>query len=500
MQLISQSTGLITLLFFGVSMTALVYFLTRKQFNSKDAFLVARRQVGWFRGALSIAVSWIWAPAVFIASMQAYTNGIAGAFWFIVPNIVCFFVFAPLAIRLRKFMPEGYTLPEFILKRYDNDKKTHIAFLVLFFGYQLGAIIINTLASGVLLHALTGINIYFTIIAVMVMVLVYAVMSGLEASIITDVVQMGMVLLFCFILVPWVIVNAGGMSSVTGGLGGISGHFGNIFNPWIAYSFGIATTLSLISGPIGDQMFFQRVYASKKEDIGKVFMGGGLIFGLVPTILCLLGFVAANPQFSSSIVVVDPQMVGPLVIGYFLPKIALIAFLFMAFAALASTIDSSYCAISSLGSIDIYKKYLNPGANDKQMLSMSRKIMLAMALLGTGIALLQPKLLWIFLIYGALASAGFFPTVFSLYWKRLNKQGVFWAVSLSLAIGLPLSIYANITENVNLIVLASILSVFVGLVTCLVAGYLNKKTIYDFKKGQLQTINITAPVRTTSLD
>jgi len=99
MYLISQTTGLVTLFIFGGTMIAIVYFLTRKQFHSKDAFLVARREVGWFRGALSIAVSWIWAPAVFIASMQAYTQGVAGAFWFIVPNVVCFFVFAPLAIR-----------------------------------------------------------------------------------------------------------------------------------------------------------------------------------------------------------------------------------------------------------------------------------------------------------------------------------------------------------------------------------------------------------------
>jgi SSS family transporter len=488
MYLISQTTGITTLLIFGLVMIVIVYFLTRKQFNSKDAFLVARREVGWLRGSLSIAVSWIWAPAVFIASMQAYNQGIAGAFWFIVPNVVCFFVFAPLAIRLRRFLPEGYTLPQFILKRYDNDKKTHLAFLVLFFGYQLGAIIINTLAAGVLLNALTGISFYLVVSLIMVLVLIYAIMSGLEASIITDVIQMAMVLLFCFILVPWVIIKAGGFSAVTGGFGGITGMFGNVFNPWIAYSFGIATTLSLISGPIGDQMFFQRVYASKKEQIVKTFVAGGLIFGLVPTILCLLGFIAANPHFSSLITVADPQMVGPVVIGYFLPKIALVAFLFMAFAALASTIDSAYCAISSLGTIDIYRKYFNPEASDRQLLSMSRKVMLAMALLGTGIALLQPKLLWVFLIYGALASAGFFPTVFSLYWKKLNKQGVFWAVTLSLIIGLPLSIYANITENVNLIVLASILSVVIGLITCLIAGFLNKKTVYNFASGEIEAV------------
>lgn len=98
MFLILQSTGLVTLAAFAVVMISLVFLLTRKQIGSRDAFLVARRNVGWFRGSLSMAVSWVWAPAVFIASQQAYTQGIAGAFWFIIPNVVFSFVFAPLAI------------------------------------------------------------------------------------------------------------------------------------------------------------------------------------------------------------------------------------------------------------------------------------------------------------------------------------------------------------------------------------------------------------------
>jgi len=489
MNLITQQEGLIILAIFGVAMISLVYFLTKRKMHSNERFLVANRQVSWWRGAFSIAVSWIWAPAIFIASLQAYTQGIAGAFWFIVPNILCFFVFAPLAIRLRRLMPEGYTLPEFILKRYGGDKKTHSAFLVVFFGYQLGAIIINALAGGTLLHILTGMDFSTAVLALSGVALIYSLISGLEASILTDVIQMMMVLVFGFILVPWVIVNAGGFSAVTGGFGGITGEFGNVFNPWIAYSFGIAMTFGLLSGPIGDQMFFQRGFAVKKEKIVKTFVAGGLLFGLVPITLSLLGFIAANPAFSSVIQVADPQMVAPLTIAYFLPKAALVLFVFMAFAGLSSTLDSAYCAISSLGTIDIYKRYFNPQANDKQLLNTSRKIMLLMAVIGTGIALLQPKLLWVFLIYGALASAGLFPTMFSLFWKRLSAKGAFWALSLSLILGIPLSIYANVTENVHLIVLAAIISVAIGFVVCLLAGFTNKKTEYDFEQGKTVQIN-----------
>ena len=475
MALITPTQGFVMLGLFAIIMVSLVYFLTKKRHHTIDLFLVSDRKVSWFRGAFSIAVSWIWAPAIFIASLQAYTKGIAGAFWFIAPNIICFFIFAPLAIRLRRLMPNGYTLPEFILKRYNNDKKTHLAFVTVFFGYQLGAIIINSLAGGILLHILTGMNFQLAVLSLSLVALIYSIVSGLEASILTDVLQMLLILVTAFILVPWVLINSGGLSSIFGGLGGVSGQYSNIFNPWIAFSFGIAVTLSLLSGPIGDQMFFQRGFAVQKKHIVKTFVVGGLLFGLVPMALSLLGFVAANPAINSAIRITDPQMVGPLVIGFFLPKAALILFLFMAFAGLSSTLDSAYCAISSLGTVDIYKKYFNKNANDKNLLRISRWFMIYMAMIGTGIALLQPKLIWVFLIYGALASSAFFPTIFSLFWDRLNSNGAFMAISLSLIIGLPLSIYANLTENTTLIVVSSILSVGIGLFVSLIAGFSNKQ-------------------------
>ncbi|PIR91935.1 hypothetical protein COU01_04505 [Candidatus Falkowbacteria bacterium CG10_big_fil_rev_8_21_14_0_10_44_15] len=246
----------------------------------------------------------------------------------------------------------------------------------------------------------------------------------------------------------------------------------------------MATTFGLISGPIGDQMFFQRGFAVKYKHIVKTFVIGGLLFGLVPITLSFLGFVAANPQFASVIEVADPQMVGPLTIGYFLPKAALVLFVFMAFAGLSSTLDSAYCAISSLGTMDIYKKYFNRKADDKKLLSVSRKFMLSMAVIGTGIALMQPQLLWVFLIYGAMASAAFFPTILSLFWSRLNSIGAFCAITFSLLIGLPISIYANITGNVNLIVLSAVSSVGIGLIICLISGFMNKKSVYDFKNNE----------------
>lgn len=480
--LLTQLEAYSMLALFGVVMIGLVLYRNLKSTHTSDAFLVADRNVSLWSGAFSIAVSWIWAPAVFICSLQSYERGLPGIFWFTVPNIICFFTFAPLGIRLRKLMPQGYTLPEFIYERFGRDARTHHAFLVVFFGYQLGATVINCLAGGTLLSVLSGIDISVAILLMAGIALVYSLISGLEASVFTDVVQMSMILLIAVVIVPWTVFSAGGPGVIMDGIGGVTGENGSLFDPWIAYTMGIPMTLGLIAGPIGDQMFFQRAMAVKKENIVKTFVIGGLMFGMVPIVLSLLGFVAASPEVNQQLTVSDSQVVGAITVGHFLPKLALLAFCFMAFAGLASTLDSSFCAVSSLGTIDVYKRYLNASGSDGQMLYVARLTMVLMTVIGASIALLEPKLLWVFLIYGALASAGLFPTVLALFWGKLTSAGAFWAVVLSLVVGTPLSIYANVTENPHLVVAAAIASVAIGLFVCVYFGLRNKSEPFNYSE------------------
>ena len=162
-------------------------------------------------------------------------------------------------------------------------------------------------------------------------------------------------------------------------------------------------------------------------------------------------------------------------VAHFLPKAALMAFCVLAFAGLSSTLDSTYCAVSSLGTVDVYRRYIKPNAGERETLTVARATMVLFGLVGTGIGLLRPQLLWVFLIYGALASAALFPTIFSLFSSRLTARGVSWALGLSLALGTPLSLYANVSQKTNLIVLAAVLSVAIGLVVCVVDIMLSRE-------------------------
>jgi SSS family transporter len=427
-KLLSAEEGLALLAIYLLVLFVAV-FISHRGKKTSDEFLVYKRELGTFKGALSIAAAWIWAPAVFVCSLKSYTHGLAGIFWFTVPNVLCFFTFTPLAIRLRKLCPQGYTWPDFVWFRYNGNKRVHVASLMVYLGYDLVAVASNCLAGGTLLNILTGADFRFAVILMAGGALTYSIISGLRASVLTDVVQMLVILVIGAIIVPWAINASGGLDTVLGGLGGVTGKFGSPFNAEVMYSFGIAATIGLISGPIGDQMFFQRAFSAKPEKVGSIFIYGGFIFALVPIALSALGFIAANPVIGSQLTITDPQMVGPTVVEHFLPKWALMAFCVMAFAGLCSTLDSALCAISSIWTVDVYKRYINLNPTDEQLTRSARTSMIAACFIGTSIALLRPEILWLFLVGGILASAALFPTIFGIFSKKLTANAAFWAIT-----------------------------------------------------------------------
>ena len=286
MNKLTNVDGWINLILYGVIMTAFIVYKTKPD-QDKDEHILANRKVSTLWGSFSVAVTWIWAPAIFVCGQKAFEEGLAGIFWFTLPNILCFFVFAPIGVKIRKLMPNAYSLPDFIYKHFHGHRGAHLSYVIVSIGIQISAIVINSLAGGLLLESLCGMNRYTVTVAISAIGLIYSVWRGLPASIITDFVQMIFILFIVFIIALWIVIEGGGINSLTHGLSGISGS-SNIFNPWIAYSFGIPASIALITFPVADQMMFQRVMASRQKDVIKTFYYGGLIFGIVPVLLSLL--------------------------------------------------------------------------------------------------------------------------------------------------------------------------------------------------------------------
>jgi Na+/proline symporter len=468
MAFISQSAGYLFLLLFGIAMVLVTYLFAKwKRGSTKEGFLVAGRKINWLFGGTSIAASWIWAPALFVSVQLAYEKGLPGIFWFTLPNIIALAIFAFLAPAIRKKMPQGYTLPQYI--RYKLQSETvHKIYLIPYFFYQIMAITVQIFAGGSLIYLLTGIPLMIIMPIILIIALVYTYISGLEASIITDFVQMAMILIIGTIILPLTWTAAGGASAISAGLGGLAG-IRNIFDPGIAFSLGIVNSIGLISGAISDQQYWQRSFAIKKNHLVKAFIFGALLFGLVPIALSTLGFISANPELDITLPEsIDVSMIGVQAVSSLLPAWAVFLFVIMLLAGLSSTLDSGLSAASSLWVTDIIKP-----KNDKQAIKSSRKAMLGISVIGLLIALAviyipQFGLFHLWWIFNTIAACVMVPTVLSLFWNRLSAKGVLWGILTAFIIGLPVFVYGNLINNEIMIVGASLFIILISTLFCLI--------------------------------
>ncbi len=441
---------LIVLLAYAVVMLGTTVLMTKKE-GSVEKFCVGNRNIGWGISALSIAATWIWAPALFTSTENAYIKGFAGLFWFLVPNVLCLILFIPFAKKIREEMPEGITLSGYMHEKYRSDAVKN-AYL-----FQLGALSalstgVQLLAGSKILSMLTGIPFTAMTVIMAAIAFSYSQFSGIRASILTDAIQMVFMLAASIGFMAFGVKNGGGLDTLLTGLRGATGDAGCLFSVrgWeIFLGFGLPTTIGLISGPFGDQCFWQRAFSVKKDRIGRAFLVGALLFGIVPLSMGILGFIGAGMGYAA----VDIGVINFELISTLFPSWAVIPFLFMIISGLLSTIDSNLCAVSSL-TTDIFRK------------NTMRKTKLSMILLLTaGIAFANIPGLTVthlFLMYGTLRASTLLPTILTLKGVRLAPQGIVAGITTAMAIGLPVFGYGNIKGIASCKTAGSLLTVILS--------------------------------------
>lgn len=407
-------------------------YLTKKSETSFD-FLAGNGKINMLPMALSISATWIWAPALFVSAEKAYDNGIVGAFWFIAPNVFTILFFIPFAIKIRKEMPYGYTLSGYMDMKYTPRVRKAYTF-------QLGALallstVVQLLAGGKVLSMMIDLPFWLTTLALGLFAFIYSKDAGIKASVITDAVQMVMILLASIIFVPWAL-KLNGMESLKAGLGGFTGEFNSLFDAngvAIMLAYGIPTAIGLMSGPFGDQNFWQRAFSVKKEDVGKSLGLGAFFFAIVPISMAVLGFIAAGVGFVPN----DKGIVNLELVASILPTWAIWVFMFMLLSGLLSTIDSNLCSFASL----VHTEKQNS-------IQSSKYYMLGLVLVATVLANIPGlSVFHLFLIYGILRAITLLITAGTLLGYKFNEAGIFYGIVISFVISLPIFVYGSLVNS-----------------------------------------------------
>ena len=335
--------------------------------------------------ASSIASTWIWAPAIFVASSKAYYDGLWGFLMFLIPNILTLVFFAYFAKMVRE-KTEGFTLVQAIESAGKNQKRLHLA-------VSLTVLICSTCVQFLGLHLILSQWIVnselVSAIVVSTMALLMVGTSGIKGSIQTDVVKY-VVMFVCGVLL---------LFNTDGSTINLAGHSGkSVGELW--KTFGVATTIGLLSAPYVDQTFWQRVFSIDKEKVFKTFIMSAMLFGLIPLIFGLIGFYSGVGEIQ--------VLFGNGILSGVLALCVL--------CALLSTLDSNLCAISSI----VCKEF---GGS----LAIGKLSMVALLLASSFLMILTDiTIVELFLIYGTIRTCVALPTILIIL-DKYDKQRLFYA-------------------------------------------------------------------------
>lgn len=389
-------------------------------------------------GSLSIAAAWIWAPAFFVSSERGYLYGWQGLAWFIIPNILCLLLFAPFADKVRRIFPAGVTLSGFMEMRYKSRAVGNV------YRFQLGALAVfstgvQLLAGGKVLSSVTGIPFFAMTIILSMIAFSYSQRAGIISSVKTNAVQMILMLFVAF----WAVALAFTLKSPESALDGLAGV--SSVGAWeLALAFGIPNAIGLISGPFGDQTFWQRAFSIKRKSVFKSFVFGAMLFAVVPLSMGIIGIVAGGSGFAAN----ETSFVSLEFIQGFFPPWFMALFIVMILSGLLSTVDCNLCSVASLAS------------DFRADLKKTKVSMLALLLFGIAVANIPGiTVTGLFLFYGTLRASTLFVTLLTLSGMRLAARGVFYGVVLSVVVGLPVFAFGSVADIPEIKVIGSILAV-----------------------------------------
>ena len=271
--------------------------------------------------------------------------------------------------------------------------------------------------------------------------MLYSFWGGIVAAIRTDMVQGLMIIALSFIAIPAALKlrevgGMGGMRDVLSAVNGGENHLLNLAHP---EHFSLLTVILLcINAPLSmmAQPHLMTVCAAgKTEWEGRV----GFTFGNVLKRICTMGWcvlalcwlvhlmktgVEIHPDaaFGDSI----RALLSPALQGLMLACVM---------AAAMSSGDAVQVTVAGLFSQNVYKVFVNPEADDKRVLHVTKITGLVIVVAGVALAILMRKdMVKAILDYFNITSLVGISVVMGILWRRMNSAGMFTGTILAVAV------------------------------------------------------------------
>ena len=424
--------------------------------QTSEMFNTAGRVIKTGLTAAAIVSAWTWAATLLQSSTVAYQYGISGPFWYAAGASIQVLLFGILAIELKRKAPNAHTFLEIIRARYGNT--SHKVFLVFALMTNMIVTAMLLLGGSAVVNGLTGMDISLAAFLIPIGVMIYTLVGGLKATFVADYMHTIIIFITILTFVAAVYINA----DITGGIEGMYDKLvaaadlrpveGNAAGAFLTMAsigglmFGIINIVGNFGTVFVDQAYWQRAIAAKPSSTVKGFLLGGLCWFAIPfTLATTMGLTAVALNVDLTPEQVQLGLVVPAAATALMGEIGAILVLTMLFMAVTSAGSAELIAVSSLVTYDIYRTYKNPKASGKQLVKVSRIVIVGFGLGMGGLAVLLLSiglsLGFVYLAMGILIGSAVIPIALTILWKRANRV----AATLGTVIGLIVALSTWVT-------------------------------------------------------
>jgi solute:Na+ symporter, SSS family len=407
-------------------------YVSRRVRRAGDFFVAGRALPGGLVFVTLLAAN-IGAGSTVGATGLAYQHGLSAWWWSGSAAIGCLVLGLFVAPRMHRLASSrGFlTVGDFLEARFDRSVRGLIA-AVLWLGtlaILAGQLIAMAWALEVVLHLP---KVWGCLLSGLILV-AYFSGGGLLASVWVNVLELVVLLVGFLLAVPYAMGAAGGWAALKAAAGPAAAPaYGSFVGMGWAGILGLAVIFvpSFIVSP----GLIQKTYGARTAAGARAAALGNAaaltVFAFVPPLLGMSAR-ALRPGLSNPELALPTLMTMPEALPPWLGALALAAL----FAAEISTADAVLFMLATSLSQDLYKSFLNPAADDKRLLRVSRLTSVGAGLLGVGLAILLPTVVdALKTFYGILTATLFVPLVGGLWSAKANARHARLAVVLSLLV------------------------------------------------------------------
>ncbi|CAK9142803.1 unnamed protein product, partial [Ilex paraguariensis] len=425
--------------------TSFLIWLEKRYVGSRHTsewFNTAGRNVKTGLIASVIVSQWTWAATILQSSNVAWEYGISGPFWYASGATIQVLLFGVMAIEIKRKAPHAHTVCEIVKARWGT--AAHLVFLAFCFLTNIIVTAMLLLGGSVVVNALTGATflasyVHSVIVHVVLVIFVYLVYTASS--------ELGSPSILYHRLLEVASKSRScqePLSNVGQSCGPVSGNQKGSYLTMLSSGglvFGIINIVGNFGTVFVDNGYWVSAIAARPSSTHKGYLLGGLVWFAVPFSLATalgLGALALDLPITAS--EASHGLVPAATAIALMGKGGSVLLLTMIFMAVTSAGSSELIAVSSLCTYDIYRTYINPDATGKQILKVSRAVVLAFGCFMGILAVILNKagvsLGWMYLAMGVFIGSAVLPIAFMLLWRNANAIGAILGTIIGCILGI----------------------------------------------------------------